>query len=276
MTDDWVYRYAGVVNHFYLERYRKIVSRKYDLSQGFERHHIIPQSLGGEDVESNVVNLPLRVHFLAHRVLRHALPDSREMHNAYVMMSNRLGMKSSRDYEKSKRVLSEYLRERNTGADNPLYGRIGLLSHRYAGQRPERNHSESKKGRLNPNFGKKASEETRRRMRESQAVAKATMKKRRIPKPWRTARQTDRSLRVWSLADEIYAMWVGGETISNVCRRLGFDRLPDFINKEYQVISVSLISNFKKGFHPSEDPDWVSWSSAFKAERYSSLEGFWA
>jgi hypothetical protein len=42
---------------------------KEDFSEYVERHHILPTSLGGTDEPSNLVHLPHRHHYIAHRLL---------------------------------------------------------------------------------------------------------------------------------------------------------------------------------------------------------------
>jgi hypothetical protein len=49
----------------------------------FERHHIIPKSLGGSDKASNFVNLTPREHFICHWLLTKMLPTSPEQKKLY-------------------------------------------------------------------------------------------------------------------------------------------------------------------------------------------------
>jgi len=48
---------------------RKQMNRKFFTGCGFERHHIIPKSLGGTNDKSNIVVLTPREHCLAHMLL---------------------------------------------------------------------------------------------------------------------------------------------------------------------------------------------------------------
>jgi hypothetical protein len=48
---------------------RKAMDRKFKTGCGFEKHHIIPKSLGGSNLKSNIVVLTPREHGLAHILL---------------------------------------------------------------------------------------------------------------------------------------------------------------------------------------------------------------
>ena len=60
-------------NKFYSKVYfstiEKAVQRGWKKARGRERHHIIPQSLGGSNVKANLVYLSCREHFLCHWLL---------------------------------------------------------------------------------------------------------------------------------------------------------------------------------------------------------------
>lgn len=53
----------------YFSTIEKAVQRGWKKAQGRERHHIIPQSLGGSNDKSNLVYLSCREHFLCHWLL---------------------------------------------------------------------------------------------------------------------------------------------------------------------------------------------------------------
>lgn len=55
----------------------------------FERHHIVPRSLGGKDRKENYVYLTFREHFIAHWLLTKCVEDGnqRKMYFAFTMMS---------------------------------------------------------------------------------------------------------------------------------------------------------------------------------------------
>lgn len=57
----------------------------------FERHHILPRSLGGSDENDNIVNLTAKEHYIAHRLLVEIYKDDKfkysKMLHAYLCMA---------------------------------------------------------------------------------------------------------------------------------------------------------------------------------------------
>ena len=53
-----------------------------------ESHHITPRCLGGTDKEENLIDLTLREHFIAHKLLHEENPDDRSLFYAYWRMCN--------------------------------------------------------------------------------------------------------------------------------------------------------------------------------------------
>ena len=49
----------------------------------YEKHHIIPKSLGGVDAEENLVELTFKEHFICHRLLTKIYPKENKMHYAF-------------------------------------------------------------------------------------------------------------------------------------------------------------------------------------------------
>jgi len=98
-----------------------------------ESHHIIPRSLGGPDIPSNITKLSAREHFICHWLLTKIYKDGEEhwkMVNALRIM--RAENKNQQRYENkiTARVYSnlkeEYSRlqsERMKGPGNPMYGK---------------------------------------------------------------------------------------------------------------------------------------------------------
>jgi hypothetical protein len=78
----------------------------------FEKHHIIPKSLGGSDDSSNLVKLSFRQHFICHKLLTkmvHSKNDKRKMTFALHMMSlnsSRLS-RTSKSYEYTRKLRRE-------------------------------------------------------------------------------------------------------------------------------------------------------------------------
>lgn len=102
--------------------YKKIyedlcISRKcrgLEKERGYELHHILPKSLGGEDTEDNLVKLSYREHFIAHLLLLRVYKEDKrsfyKMLNAYILMANKRERLYSRFYHKNRSLWeSEYM-----------------------------------------------------------------------------------------------------------------------------------------------------------------------
>jgi len=109
--------------------------KKYDkTSDVSERHHIIPKSLGGANDESNIAHLPLRVHFIAHKLLIRMTAGKSQQKMWYAlfqMMNRRICHFSSRDYANARIRVSHYMT-----CDNPMK-RSDVVTKRIGVKRPE-------------------------------------------------------------------------------------------------------------------------------------------
>lgn len=99
----------------YLSVYNRLISRaqQRNLSKDIyiERHHIVPLSLKGEDIESNIVFLTAKEHFVAHHLLW-KIYRNKEMTKAFMLMCNtkRNGIKykiSAKEYQILKEEFSK-------------------------------------------------------------------------------------------------------------------------------------------------------------------------
>lgn len=59
----------------------------------FERHHILPRCLGGDDAYDNLVYLDARCHLLAHWMLMRWMPEEKGLKIAYTTMCSRNGIR---------------------------------------------------------------------------------------------------------------------------------------------------------------------------------------
>lgn len=140
-----------------------------------EVHHIIPKSLGGSNDKSNLIKLTYREHFIAHLIL-FKVYRNRGMAMAVMMMSNH-GNKSSRLYEKSKTDIQGFISEKTSGDKNPMFGKLIVLDcndKKIIIEKSEYNqniHKHITIGENNPMFGKKHSEESKKKMSENHAKA---------------------------------------------------------------------------------------------------------
>lgn len=155
----------------------------------YERHHVIPKSLGGSNKRDNIVRLTYREHFIAHWLLTKMcinLEHTRKMCYALQKMTHKRSdirrIIPSRYYEIGRRKASEASRGRKTGRDvsgskNPFYGKSHTPETRkvlsearigHYGYWNGKEHSNETKEKLRKaKLGKKASSETKAKQSEA-------------------------------------------------------------------------------------------------------------
>ena len=130
----------------YTSIYTRITSgAKHRTTQGYtERHHIIPQSLGGSNDKENLVDLTAREHFICHWLLLKMVDGAARGKMLYALH----GMKAENRYQ-----------ERYSSK---------ITSRVYEKYRIEHaaNHSKTMKGRVPPNKGRAMSDEQKQKLRK--------------------------------------------------------------------------------------------------------------
>jgi hypothetical protein len=141
----------------------------------YEKHHIIPKSVGGDNSKENTVLLTAKEHFICHRLLCFIYPNSKSLKFAFWAMCNQLKGDVKRDYKvtsrtyeiaklkfkevnsslhKGKKLSDEHLlkiTKRMLSDDNPMKGRKGSDNPLYKKERTEDVKSKiSKTKNLNP------------------------------------------------------------------------------------------------------------------------------
>lgn len=88
----------------------------------YERHHILPKSLGGNNSKHNLVYLTAREHFVVHLLLVRMVQDADvyRMVNAIRRFTKKVS--NSREYELLRTTISRY----SKGNLNPAHGRIWI------------------------------------------------------------------------------------------------------------------------------------------------------
>jgi len=84
----------------YEKWHEQIVQRAKDrvLNDYYERHHILPRSLGGLDIHENIVCLTAREHFICHWLLtKFTVGEERDkvLYALRMMRANKSGQRSS-------------------------------------------------------------------------------------------------------------------------------------------------------------------------------------
>lgn len=96
----------------------RAAARVRDVHAYYERHHVVPRSLGGSNEADNLVWLTAREHFIAHRIL-YKLHPSRAMATAFALMVNTQNRGRSRAYEMARTQMSEGMRGEMNVAKRP-------------------------------------------------------------------------------------------------------------------------------------------------------------
>ncbi|MCK9544170.1 MAG: NUMOD3 domain-containing DNA-binding protein [Novosphingobium sp.] len=121
----------------------------------YERHHIVPRCMGGQNDKENLVLLTAREHFVAHKLLVEIYPKNGKLYCAIFKMINcsnkfqdRNYIVSSREYDKIRKEFSDFMSKLKKGKRGTP-------------------HTEEFKKYLSKKFkGRKVSEETKEKLRE--------------------------------------------------------------------------------------------------------------
>lgn len=115
-------------NSKYLKWYISLVTHTYPKTEYTEKHHILPKSLGGDNLRENIIRIPARVHYICHKLLVRMVTDSKDkkkMIHALNMLAKANNSHqhryhiSSKEYESIRKKLSESM----SGSNNPMFGK---------------------------------------------------------------------------------------------------------------------------------------------------------
>lgn len=143
-------------NYYDYISYVKTLKRKKGDGNYYERHHIIPRSLGGSDEPDNLVLLTAREHYLAHYLLWKFMPCSQTA-VAFLLMNKckndlqdrHADFLTSRVYEKVRKEVSKHMTEKQLGVPLSEEHRLALKKRicRPKSEETKRKISESNKGK---------------------------------------------------------------------------------------------------------------------------------
>jgi hypothetical protein len=160
----------------YSKWYHKIIenAKLRNLSEGIEKHHIIPKSLGGSNLKQNIARLTPREHFVCHMMLTKMTQgkDKAKMINAALRPANdhKGRCVNSRIYSMIKIERARYLSETTRGSDNSFFGKKHTEETKKKMSDARRRwsyteeHINKFKGRIGPMTGKNHSDETKKKL----------------------------------------------------------------------------------------------------------------
>lgn len=136
---------------------------RFGCSDGYcERHHIVPRCMGGSNEDDNLIDLYAYEHFIAHKLLSEENPENHSLQYAFFMMANC----TSKNIGRYKCTPEEYEEIRSRIAATPI------------DESTRQKMSDAKKGKkfsvehrahmALARTGRKHSEETKRKISESQ------------------------------------------------------------------------------------------------------------
>jgi hypothetical protein len=140
--------------------YRGQEKRKLDY---FEKHHIVPKCIGGNDDKNNLTELTAREHYIVHWLLHKIYPDNWKIAHAFLWMATENGKNkraiTSTQYSRAKKAMANSCSIRMKDVSNPMHNEEAKkkISERMKGDNnpmrkfPERNHILN--GGLTPSMG---------------------------------------------------------------------------------------------------------------------------
>jgi hypothetical protein len=150
----------------YLRIYNEIILRsqiRVKPDGYFERHHVVPKSMGGSDDKSNLTCLTAREHFIAHYLLARIYGGA-QWGAIILMKSSKHRYLNSRLYQNAKVKLSEHKK----GVPLSIETRMKMSASK-ADQTGNKNHMFGRTGNKNHMFGKTHSHEARAKIIEARA-----------------------------------------------------------------------------------------------------------
>lgn len=152
-----------VKNYHYYNRYLKFIESRNNKSfkNNYEKHHIIPKSMGGTNDASNIIKLSFREHFIAHWLLWKAFQNAQMIHAFWFMNNKQISKISSRVYCTLKESRLDILKNnKNASGKRSLTAKLNMS----LAQLKSKNHTTRGKIRLefakqisginNPMYGK--------------------------------------------------------------------------------------------------------------------------
>lgn len=146
--------------------YDKLIDRGItrNLEAGYEKHHIIPKCMGGDDSNANLVKLTPEEHYVAHQLLVKIYPDSNGLKYAVLMMtlSTKKMLRNNKSYGWIRRQVTNAKKGSKLTDSTKL--KISNSLKGLTAPKKVRGTPESKQRMSDAQKGKKLSEETKAKM----------------------------------------------------------------------------------------------------------------
>ena len=173
------------IENKYTKIYKSLIESRIispTVSSYYEKHHIIPKSMGGSNKKDNIVKLTAREHFIAHMLLVRITYGDDKTKMRYALMrllknpSNNLEKINSRYYEIARKENLKALKNKKVSNETRMKMSASQKG-RYVSEETKKKISEAAKkrtGENNPFFGKNHSDETKSRISKSKLGRKQT------------------------------------------------------------------------------------------------------
>lgn len=124
----------------------------------FERHHIIPKSIGGDDYSDNLVNLTYREHYICHLLLIKMTTGANRKKMSYALTAMKMRILKTTKF--NSHLFNKLKTEANQHRSHSMKGRLFTEQHR---RNISLNHV-NRVGSNNTFFGKRHSEESKQKI----------------------------------------------------------------------------------------------------------------
>lgn len=213
----------------YTKWYNSIISnaQNREIDGYYEKHHIIPRSLGGNDLTENLVKLTAREHLICHLLLTKMTVDAanHKMIRAVFLMSNK-GKINSRLYESYRIKYSKIRKAEQLGENNHFYGK---------------QHTAKSLEKMKVSIQKSLTRERRQKIKYERTM-------------WR---HNQANKKLWAIAESLYDSW------QRLSDPYGFITL----EKQYGLKRYSaqnIVSHFVNGWNPLVDIEYQDWKKQYQ------------